>query len=650
MVSVYILFLFSAVLSMFMYGMPKVAVKIGFGLGALSCLYAMFHFLMNINQSESFMLFGSFLFSPSFALTPIGNFFSFVVSFVGFASSVYGMSYSSAYSSKANIAVFACLFNAFLLSMLLVISANNVFSFIVLWEIMTLISSFLILVNDGKDTLKAVMIYLGIAQIGAFCITCGLLTVSYYAQSNDFSTWGVIENMPVWASAIVFVLFLVGFGSKAGMWPFHVWLPLAHPAAPSNVSSLMSGVMIKVALFALIKFSLALPINEFFGITIIILGAASSLFGVLYALTQHDYKSLLAYHSVENIGIILLGIGAGFYGLATANSTLIGLGFLAGLYHILNHATFKGLLFLSAGSVLHATHTKDMEVLGGLAKKMPYTAAFFFIGSMAITALPPLNGFMSEWITYKSLLLGGIDNTILSRIVFALAVVALALTGALAVMCFVKVYGVIFGGTPRDEKIYENAKEQPFFMLVGMAILALGCIGFGLGANSVTGYIMQAVVPIASSNSLSLTPVGGLISTPLVLIVLAFTMLLPFVIFYIMKANRTTPRLTDPWACGFKYSKRMQMTASPFTGDLRKIMNWLFRSEKKIIAKDYFSPVEYHNHAKDIWWELFYEPVIKFCTTVAQKIGAIQSGYTNLYAFYIVVYLCVVLAVGYFVL
>ena len=278
------------------------------------------------------------------------------------------MSYAEEYIKKANVGVFACLFNLFILSMLLVISANNVFCFVVLWELMTLISSFLILVNDGKGTLKAVMVYLGIAQVGAFCITCGLLIMAHYAGSAEFSKFAHL-NMPTAASVVVFILFLVGFGSKAGMWPFHVWLPMAHPAAPSNVSALMSGVMIKVALFTLVKFTLFLPLSIYFGLTVLILGAASSLFGVLYALCQHDYKALLAYHSVENIGIILLGLGTGLYGLAAGNNTLAAIGFLAGCYHVVNHAIFKGLLFLCAGSVLHATHTRDMDVLGGLAKR-----------------------------------------------------------------------------------------------------------------------------------------------------------------------------------------------------------------------------------------------------------------------------------------
>lgn len=655
MITIYSLFLISAAISILLYSFQNLAVKVGFGLSAISCLYGICYFVANMGSSESFSLFGNFLYSPVFALNPLGNFFSFVVLFIGFASSIYGMSYAKEYIAKARVGAFACLFNLFILSMLLVISADNLFCFVVLWELMTLISAFLIMVNFAKGTGKAVMVYLGIAQIGAFCITCGLLVIAYFAKSFEFKDF-VNVQMPAIASVSVFILFLIGFGSKAGMWPFHVWLPMAHPAAPSNVSALMSGVMIKVALFTLVKFTLFLPLSIYFGLTVLILGAASSLFGVLYALCQHDYKALLAYHSVENIGIILLGLGTGLYGLAAGNATLAVIGFLAGCYHVINHAMFKGLLFLCSGSVLHATHTRDMEILGGLAKKMPYTSLCFFIGAMAITALPPINGFVSEWFTYQGMLQGAMSEGIFTRYSFALSIVALALTGALAVMCFVKVYSVIFSGTPRDKEIWQHAKESPLGMVLGMIVLMIGCVGFGVGANFVVKYIMLAVSSI-QSNSYQvseginlLSPIGSIVSTPLIAINLLGALILPFVILAIMKANRSRMRETDPWACGFKYNMRMQMTASPFTGDLKKIMNWLFRSGKKIESDGYFSAVTYHNHPKDIWWFLFYEPMIEKCKLIAQKAGIFQNGYTNVYALYIVVYLCAILAVSYFLI
>lgn len=645
MISVYLLFLFSTIASLAMYSYPRTAIKVGFGLGAFSSFYACCHFLGDMEMTSGFELFGNFLFSPSFELTPLGQFFSFVVSFIALASSIYGLSYAEEYVKKANTAVFASLFNAFVLFMLLVISANDTFSFIVLWELMTLVSALLVLINDGGEkTLKVIMTYLGIAQIGAFCILCGMLILNHFTGSNEFNQLSGTP-MPLWASISCFVLFLVGFGSKAGMWPFHVWLPLAHPAAPSNVSALMSGVMIKVALFGLIKFSLMLPLVSGFGLVLLIFGAASALFGVLYASMQNDYKALLAYSSVENVGIILLGVGSGLYGLATGSALLAGLGFMASLYHVLNHASFKGLLFLSAGSVLHATHTKDMSLLGGLAKKMPYTAAFFFIGAMAVSALPPMNGFVSEWFTYRAMIAGGEGSGVAPRFVFALSVVALALTGAIAVMCFVKAYGVIFGGVAKKPEIVENAKEAPKSMLVGMGLLALGCVGFGLGAKSVVSSVIMPVSNLYGN-------VGDMqtISMPLIAVVLLSTLFMPFVIIRLVKANRTKPRLSEPWACGFKYSTRMQMGASAFIGDLKKITSWLVKNEKEVQTSGYFEPVKYKNRTKDVWWVWIYEPAIKFNKIVADKIGIMQNGRTNLYALYVLLYLCAMLAIGHYVL
>jgi len=283
---------------------------------------------------------------------------------------------------------------------------------------------------------------------------------------------------------------------------------------------------------------------------------------------------------------------------------------------------------------------------------MPYTAFAFLIGSMAITALPPLNGFVSEWVTYQGMIQGALEDGILSRIVFALSVVALALTGALAVMCFVKVYSVIFGGTPRDKKIFEKAKEVPISMVVGMFILVIGCFAFGLGAHYVVENIMNVVTTFTQDNFVATaglaikSPIGSIVSTPFIAIILAATFAMPFIIIVILQANRTKPRKTDPWGCGFKYSSRMQMTASPFTGDLRKLMDWLYKSETRIEHQGYFKPVKYETHAKDIWWSYLYEPVIKFINGLSDKIEKMQNGSNSLYCAYILFALFLFLGIG----
>ncbi|WP_419768304.1 proton-conducting transporter membrane subunit [Arcobacter sp.] len=653
MTQVYFLYLIGCVISLLLYKQNRIAGKIGFSISAIASAYAVFYFLMNLGQTSSFSMFESLLYSPKFILNPLGNFFSFVVSLISLASSVYAIQYSQEYENKGSLAVMASMFNAFILSMLLLISSSDVFWFIIFWECMTIISAYLICFNDSKASLKAIMIYLGIAHIGAMCITAAFLLLASQSGSLEFSSFENVTLSPIMAS-IIFILAFIGFGSKAGMFPMHVWLPKAHPAAPTNVSALMSGVMIKIAIFGIIKFCLWLPVMQWWGLLIIVVGAISAILGVLYALVQHDYKALLAYHSVENIGIILLGIGTGVYGIAANMPTLAAVGFLAGLYHVLNHATFKGLLFLGAGSVLYSTHTKDMDALGGLARKMPLTAFAFLIGSLSITAIPPLNGFISEWFTYQGMIQGALSEYVSSRVVFTISIIALALTGALAIMCFVKVYSVIFGGVPRDQKIFQKAKEVPMTMVIGMFILVAGCVAFGLGANVVVENIMLVISSFSktynATNGIIVTsPIGSIVSPVLIAAVIAVSLLLPLLIVKLSKANKSKPRLTDPWACGFKYDSRMQMTASPFTGDLRRLLNWLYKSETKVIDQGYFKPVVYETHAKDVWWSYLYEPVIKLTLNTAKFVAKMQNGNVNAYSLYILLALCLFVGISYII-
>jgi len=653
MTQVYLLYLVGCVISLLLYKQNKIAAKVGFSISAIASAYGVFYFLMNLAQTSSCSMFANFLYSPKLILNPLGNFFSFVVCLIAFASSVYAIQYSQEYEKKGSLAVMACMFNTFILSMLLLISSSDVFWFVIFWECMTVVSAYLICFNDSKSSLKAVMIYLGIAHAGAMCITSAFLLLASQSGSLEFSSFENLTLSPVMAS-VIFLLAFIGFGSKAGMFPFHVWLPKAHPAAPTNVSALMSGVMIKVALFGIIKFCLWLPIMPWWGLLIIIIGALSSLLGVLYALIQHDYKALLAYHSVENIGIILLGLGTGVYGIGINSLLLATIGFLAALYHIVNHAIFKGLLFLGAGSVLYTTHTKQIEVLGGLAKKMPYTAFAMFIGIMGIAALPPLNGFVSEWFTYQGMLQGALGEGILPRFIFSFSVIALALTGVLVVI-HLKLYAVIFAGTPRDMKIYDKAKEVPLSMILGMAILVIGCFAFGIGANVVTENIMKVVTSFSGAyeatlpNATITSPLGSIISLPIIAMVLAGAMVLPFIIVKIMGANSSIPRQTDPWACGFKYNSRMQMIAGPFTADLRRLLEWLFKSKPRVEDQGYFKPVIYHEHPNDIWWNIFYQPVIDLVMKIAKKIQCMQNGSTNFYSAYILIALCLYVGIAYMV-
>src|SRR4029079_15895605 len=280
---------------------------------------------------------------------------------------------------------------------------------------------------------------------------------------------------------LLFVLFFAGFAVKAGVIPLHVWLPEAHPAAPSSISAVLAAVIIKTGMYGIVRvcaFGLGTP-RLSWGVLVIALGGVSAVLGVLYALMEHDLKRLLAYHSIENIGIILMGLGAALIFLHTGHPLLATLGLVAGMYHTINHASFKALLFLGAGAVLHATHTRNMEEMGGLAKRMPQTAFFFLVGAVAISALPPLNGFVSEWLTYQALLQGFGTTESLMRLIFPLSGAMLALTGALAAACFVKAFGISFLGQPRSEHAAHSHEVAPS-MRFGMAVLTVACVVLGL--------------------------------------------------------------------------------------------------------------------------------------------------------------------------
>lgn len=653
MEAVYILYLIGAIVSVAFYKSPRFGAQMGFGMAAVASGYGAIYFISHIAQVSAFSLSEVFLFNLHFEIDPVGSFFSFVVTLISLAASVYAIQYSQEYEKKGNVSVMALLFNLFILSMLLVLSVANVFWFMIFWELMTVVSAFLICFNYSENSLKATIIYLGIAQIGAFALMSAFLILVNQTGSMEFSSFKNVSLSPGLAS-LVFILAFIGFGSKAGMFPFHVWLPKAHPAAPTNVSALMSGVMIKVALFGVVKFCLWLPVQEWWGLLILVIGALSSLLGVLYALIQHDYKALLAYHSVENIGIILLGLGTGVYGIGAHMPLLATVGFLAGLYHTVNHAVFKGLLFLCAGSVLFSTGTRQIEELGGLAKKMPYTAIGMFIGVMGIAALPPLNGFVSEWFTYQGMMQGAMSDGMLPRTLFSLAVIALALTGVLVVI-HLKLYAVIFAGTPRKPEIWEKAKESPISMIIGIFILIAGTVCFGVCAPWVTEHIMQVVGSIGNyyvatpDGAIISSPIGSAVSMPLIAIMLCGAMSLPFIIVLLMKANKGPVRETDPWACGFKYDKRMQMIAGPFTGDLKRLMDWLFRAKIEVKSQGYFKPVIYNAHPRDIWWDWFYVPSMNFITYLSKKVQAMQNGNAGLYSLYILLDLCLFLAVGYLV-
>jgi len=399
-------------------------------------------------------------------------------------------------------------------------------------------------------------------------------------------------------------------------------------------------------------------IPEWWGVLILILAVTSSVLGVLYALMEHDLKRLLAFHSIENIGIILMGVGAALLFSSLGNKPLAAIALIAGLYHVLNHATFKGLLFLGAGSVLHATHSGNIEELGGLIKKMPWTSFFFLIGAVAISGLPPLNGFVSEWLTFQALLLGFHISDLAVKIVVPLTVALLALTGALAAACFVKAFGITFLGLPRSDHA-EHAHESSFTMIAAMGVLAIACVVFGVAP----GLVVSVLDPLASSllganlsDQVALN--GGMllipqststsISPPVLTGLLIAITLVPIVGGYLF-GGKLRKRIAMTWACGLqKIEPQMQYTATGFSKPIRMIFSNIFRATHEIEISEETSPyfranITYELKTESVFLRYLYEPVYRFIVSSARMFRRIQTGHIQSYLAYIFITLVLLL-------
>ena len=572
------------------------------------------------------------------------------INILGFVAWIYGISYFDEYKGMG-LGAIGFFMNAFIASMNLVLTVDNAFWFLVFFELMSLSSYFLVIIEQKPASIRGGFLYLVMAHIGFMGIMIGFLIMAAQTGSFEFSTFRAHDFGPILGS-VCFVLAFVGFGCKAGMFPFHSWLPQAHPAAPSNVSALMSGGMIKIGVFGIVKVGLdllaATGVQVWWGLLILVIGALSSVLGVAYALGEHDIKKLLAYHSVENIGIILLGIGIGFMALAMNQPVIAGLALMAGLYHVLNHAMFKGLLFLGAGSVLYTTGSRNMEIMGGLVHAMPVTAMCFLIGSLAISAIPPLNGFVSEWFIYQSMFSIAGAATVAVKFFVAFAAVSLAITGALAVTCFVKAYGVTFLGSPRSE-VAKQAREVPAPMRFGMVVLAVICVLLGIGApwvapvmQGVAASILSASTVVVAEGATLVNPVlGSAISTPLVAILLIACVLLPMAAKQVL-AHGGVASDRDPWACGYALDPGMPVIATTFATEVKHFLRPIYAARTAVVAKkDAFvsgfnALVRGAGKAEGFADKYLVDTVASFVSWLGQKAQRIEGGNFRVYIVYIV--------------
>jgi formate hydrogenlyase subunit 3/multisubunit Na+/H+ antiporter MnhD subunit len=576
-------------------------------------------------------------------LDALSAFFLLVLGATGAGISCYAAGYfAGAHGGAGGL---TCLqYHWFLASMALVLVADDAYLFMVAWEAMALASYFLVTTeHQDPEIRKAGYIYLLIAHIGAIAI---LLCFGVLGGQGDYSFEAMrqAELSSGWAT-VAFLLALVGFGAKAGIVPLHVWLPEAHPAAPSPVSALLSGVMLKTAIYGLFRvtYDLLPSVHWEWGLLVLVIAVVTTLFGVLFALMQHDLKRLLAYHSVENIGIILIGFGLSVIYIGTGHPVLAVLGLLAALYHTLNHAVFKGLLFLGAGAVLRGAGLRDLGRMGGLIRVMPYTAFFFLTGALAISALPPLNGFVSEWLTFQAALLSpALEHGVL-RSIIPLAAAALALAGALTAMCFVKVFGVAFLGVARSSEA-TTGREASEWEQLGMAWLAVLCIVLGLAPVWMIGVMDPVALSLLdyspatigmAAHWLWLTPVAperASYSPVIFLVVIVAVVLAAFGLVRLLYHGRL--RRTPAWDCGFPaVNARMQDTPEGFAQPIRQIFAPVYEIESH--HPDPFDRMpRYFTEVRDRCWGWIYLPIARAATFCSRLIGRIQVGRVAVYLLY----------------
>ncbi len=546
----------------------------------------------------------------------LSAFFLVLIFFMAAAGAVYGEGYWRQKEHPDTGQQLRMLYGIFIAAMAMVTLAYDAWAFLMAWEIMALTSYFLIATEDGNpECRQAAWVYLVATHLGTLSLLA-MFALLHHA-SGTFLLQPVPNAAGVGITSMIFLLALLGFGLKAGIMPLHFWLPGAHANAPSHISALLSGVLLKVGIYGLLRILTLLPNPPVvWGVLILTLGTINAVLGVAFALGQHDIKRLLAYHSIENIGIILMGLGLALIGIALQRPVWVVLGIAGCLLHVWNHGLFKSLLFFSAGSVVHATHTRDIDSLGGLARDMPLTAGLFMLGSAAICGLPPLNGFVSELLVYLGLLGSAAGKTTGGWAALALAAAALAVVGALAVACFVKVFGAVFLGVARTA-VAAKVHESPASMIGPMAIVAGLCAMIGIApvlvvvplSRAATRWIGRAVAapPLAQA-----VP-WGLLTT--VNVCLAGSLLILLAGVYVRRWFMATSR-GPTWACGYaRPTNRMQYTTASFAEMLVGLMSWVLRPVRHgtVGNRVFTQPVVVETHVPALitdrvafsWWRKF---------------------------------------------
>lgn len=577
----------------------------------------------------------------------------------GTLTGIYGIGYGVSYKGN-RLRMLSALFTAFVFSMVLVTLAQDALGFLVAWEIMAVVS--FLLVNheaEKKGVWQTAYQYLVMTHLGTASIMIAFFVVGSGANSLEFSSLSV-ETLDIGARNLAFLTAFIGFALKAGLVPLHVWLPNAHPAAPSHVSALMSGVMLNMALYGFGRFIFNFlgPVEFWWGVLVFSLALISAFVGALYAQMATDMKRILAYSSVENMGIVFVGMGAGMLLLTTNHKELAMLGFVAAIVHAFNHSIMKSLLFMSAGSIMHGTGgEKNIEKMGGLSKFMPQTAAFTLVGTMALSALPLTNGFVGEWLTFKSLVqLANAGAGTGFRLLAAFGFLLLGLAAALALGAFVRFYGVIFLGRPRINAV-EQAHESPVSMTIAMGMSALLVVALGIFCVPVvdlaTKVINNTLVNLpALNNALIITfPTANGTGSYLPLALVILLIILGIILYMAGYKKTVLVRHDKTWNCGTISTNRQQYSATGFSKPVRRAFEGILKPirQKSYLqnAHDYFGrEVLYKLSLPDRFTDNFYQPIQHWLVKTAAFLRQIQTGSVRLYVSYVMLAMILALMWG----
>ena len=591
------------------------------------------------------------------AVDHLSALFLLMLSILTFCVSIYSIGYLSNYYGKRNIGLFHFLYSSFILSMILVFTADDAIYFFLTWELMAVISYFLVVFeSEQEENRRAGLVYVVMTHLGSAFLLIAFMLMYYYTNSFSLSPVST-EQIPESGRNLLFLLFLIGFGTKAGIIPLHIWLPYAYPAAPGNISALMSGIMSKTAVYGLLRFVfLYLGITTpWWGTVILLLGVSSAIFGVLYAYIEQNIQRLIAYSSIENMGIIFIGLGTGFLSLSQGNNMIGALALTAALLHCFNHSLFKGGLFLGIGSVHYATNTKNLEELGGLIKRMPLTSVFVLVCALSISAVVPFNGFIGEWLTYQAIFAGIASSKAALSITYILSAAALALTGALAAACFIKLFGITFLGLPRSKKAAE-ALDVPLTMNMGVGILASLCLVAGLFPQFIISFINRPVIAIAKKDLSDVLHNGFLggycplrledtaheagASSLFIFLAGAIIIVMALVLMRLM-GGKYRERSFGTWDCGFKeLNSRMQYSGTAFSKPIQIAFKIFYQSSRELrrTGEDPYHPVtmNYEIRTESLFEKYFYVPILTWVTSLSKRLKfMIQTGSVHTYLLYI---------------